>query len=199
MSTQSCILLVLGAGLSRRFGENDKLEAMLNDRPLAQHVLQIVTTLPWQQKRVVSRLGGTWHGAYDQSGFHRLINPEPERGLGSSLALGIRGLEPQDRVLICLADMPFITPAHLLRLCAASEAEPHLAFATSSPSYRGPPAVFPMESLLKLSPEEDMGARSLIRTAQLLCCPTHETTDIDDAASLAAITQASPPSDFPGT
>lgn len=189
MSTQSYVLLVLGAGLSRRFGEDDKLDALLDDRHLAQHVLHIVTTLPWQQQRVVSRLKGAWHEAYDQAGFQRLINQNPERGLGSSLALGITGLAPQARVLICLADMPFITPAHLMGLCAASEAEPHLVFATSAPSYRGPPAVFPVDSLLKLSPEGEMGARSLIRTAQLLSCPTHETIDIDDAANLKAAMQ----------
>lgn len=190
MSTKSCVLLILAAGLSRRYGSDDKLGATVGKQVLAHHILETVSALSWRDRRVVSRTDGAWHKAYDQAGFHRVINADPEQGLGSSLALGITGLAPQERVLICLADMPFIAAAQLISLCQASESEPDRIFATSSPTYRGPPAIFPVSSLLELPLTGDAGARPLLRSARFIPCTERETSDIDDAAGLNKANQS---------
>ncbi|GBR17144.1 nucleotidyltransferase family protein [Asaia spathodeae] len=179
MTGQECVLLVLGAGLSRRFGQDDKLEAVIGQRKLAHHLLGTVGNFNWQQKRVVHRASGNWHEAYDEAGFQSLINNAPERGLGASLALGITGLPPETRVLVCLADMPFISTDLVGTLRAASDAAPDQIFASHSPDYRGPPAVFPVSDLRTLDPDSENGARPLLRRARLIAATPDEIRDID--------------------
>ena len=80
--------LVLAAGAGHRFG-GDKLIAELDGRPLLQHVLDTVTAVRPVVTLVVIAAGMrgmerlAWHGA------RRLVNPEPERGLSSSVRLGL--------------------------------------------------------------------------------------------------------------
>src|SRR5690606_16562633 len=55
-------------------------------------------------------------------GWTALINPEPEAGLGSSLALaaGLALAGGRDALLVLLADMPLVTGEYLRELAAAA-------------------------------------------------------------------------------
>ncbi|GBQ82547.1 nucleotidyltransferase family protein [Asaia krungthepensis] len=180
------ILLVLGGGLSRRFGAEDKLETRIGSLPLAHHILSAVDHFPWHQKRAVCRTVGNWHAAYVAQGFELLVNPLPERGLGSSLALGTNGLSASARVFVCLADMPFVSHTHILALRQASDSVPDQIIASCAPNYRGPPAIFPVSSLSALDPNSDHGARPLLRLARLIPAPAEELIDIDYAGDVTA-------------
>jgi molybdenum cofactor cytidylyltransferase len=119
--------LVLAAGAGHRFG-GDKLVAELDGRPLLQHVLDTVAAVRPVVTLVViapamrgmERLA--WHGA------RRLVNREPERGLSSSVRLGLEASASEpgvDGVFILLGDQPRIAVVTLLAL--AREASSALA------------------------------------------------------------------------
>jgi CTP:molybdopterin cytidylyltransferase MocA/SAM-dependent methyltransferase len=106
--------IVLAAGAGRRFG-GGKLLANLEGRPILQHVLDALAEAGIVDPVVVVGAdaaamdrGITWRGA------RRVANPEPERGLSSSLQLGwaaATGARPRPgTVLVVLADQPRLDP-----------------------------------------------------------------------------------------
>jgi molybdenum cofactor cytidylyltransferase len=101
--------LVLAAGASARFG-GGKLLAMLDGRPLLQHVLD--RTAEAGLHEVVVVLGRDAHeleAAIQWRYETRVRNPAPEQGLASSLAVGIASLDAAvDAVLIMLGDQPLV-------------------------------------------------------------------------------------------
>jgi CTP:molybdopterin cytidylyltransferase MocA len=114
--------LVLAAGLSTRFG-SDKLMAPFRRRPLLQHALDAAMAARLQPVVVVvagEPAGIDWHGA------QRLVNPQPERGLASSLRLGLAALAagPAERAVILLGDQPLVSAAAIRALLAAAGRAP---------------------------------------------------------------------------
>ncbi|MGN6365929.1 nucleotidyltransferase family protein [Asticcacaulis taihuensis] len=95
--------VVLAAGASRRFGQDDKLRAEFDGKPFLGHVLDCLATLELGEVLVVARkpLPDVPH----------IVNLRPEAGMGHSLALGVAALKPCDAAFIVLADMPLIVPA----------------------------------------------------------------------------------------
>ena len=53
MKAEDCILVVLAAGLSVRFGEADKLMAELNGKPVLRHVIDNMASLPFAARFAV--------------------------------------------------------------------------------------------------------------------------------------------------
>lgn len=109
-TTVQIACLVLAAGLSRRFGSDNKLLALWRDRPLISWTLDLAVSSEFS-KAVVVRSGA--HGPIDDliSGHDRLLtidNPSPQEGMAGSLKLGVRALGAQDGVLVLLGDMPGI-------------------------------------------------------------------------------------------
>ena len=79
------LVAVLAAGRGTRFG-GGKLEAMCAGRPLGRWILDAVVEAGLVRGVIV-----TGRDAADfADGWTRLINPEPEAGLGSSLALAAK-------------------------------------------------------------------------------------------------------------
>lgn len=94
--------VVLAAGASRRFGQEDKLQAQFGDKSVLRHVLDGLAVLDLGEVLVVART--------PLAGVHHIVNPRPEAGMGHSLALGVAALKPCDGAFIILADMPLIVP-----------------------------------------------------------------------------------------
>lgn len=117
--------VVLAAGAGSRFG-GGKLLAALAGRPILAHVLDAVRTVGPAETVVV--LG---HGAADieagivWAGEHRIVNPDPDRGLSSSLKVGFDALtgpdarDDLDAVFVVLGDQPLVDPAVLRALIRA--------------------------------------------------------------------------------
>jgi molybdenum cofactor cytidylyltransferase len=105
-------VLVLAAGEGRRFGGH-KLLAQLQGRPILQHVLDAVAAAGPEVTLVV--LGADAAEAERQVQWreeHRVVNPDPGKGLSSSLKLGLARIQalPEavtlDAILVALGDQP---------------------------------------------------------------------------------------------
>lgn len=119
--------IVLAAGAGRRFG-GGKLLASLDGRPILQHVLDALAAAGIEDPVVVVGADAadldaaiTWRGA------RRVRNPEPDRGLSSSLQLGWAAAMSVDplpaSVLVVLGDQPRIDPS-VIRDLVAQPADP---------------------------------------------------------------------------
>ena len=107
--------LVLAAGSGSRFG-GGKLLARVAGRPVLQHVLDAVAEAGVDEVVVV--LGEDAAGieaAIEWRAERRVVNPEPGRGLASSLRIGFEAGGPtRDAVLVALGDQPLV-PAAVIR------------------------------------------------------------------------------------
>lgn len=109
------LVAVLAAGLASRFG-GGKLDADLGGKPLGQWALDAVVAAGLEPGLIV--VGPQVPAFADAAhGWALLPNTAPEAGLGTSVALAVREAEALDLdVLLLLADMPLLDPAHLKRL-----------------------------------------------------------------------------------
>ncbi|EKJ94908.1 MobA-related protein [Bradyrhizobium lupini HPC(L)] len=163
--------IVLGAGLSSRFGESDKLGAGLRGKPLAHHILPALQPFDWADKILVCRDKSDWIEAYTADGFRLVENVRPDQGMLSSLKAGVDDLEQAALAMIFLADMPFVTAEHVRRLLSLAISSHGRAVASKADNYRGPPAIFPIEALKQLPASGEGGARSLLASALFVKAP----------------------------
>ena len=174
---------VLAAGLGTRFG-GDKLEAMCAGKPLGRWVIEAVEAAGLGPGIIIT--GPEW--VTFAGGWTRAVNPEPEAGLGSSLALAVR-LVPRGKesLLILLADMPLVTPEYLRELAAMTAPA-----ATRYPEgHAGVPALLDRKLIEKAARlTGDRGAGPLLRGARLLDAPPGMLRDVDTPEDLAEVERA---------
>jgi len=111
--------LILAAGASTRFG-TDKLAAVVRGRTMLQHVVDAAADAGLRPVVVVIARQRT---ELDLRGARPVLNPEPARGLSSSLAVGLAALEQEhgvERVLVLLGDQPLVAQTAIGRLLAAA-------------------------------------------------------------------------------
>lgn len=179
---------LLAAGSSRRFGEADKLAAEFDGLMLGQHA---AFAFPLEFVRqawvIVPALGHLCEPGWRAMGFDPVVNPDAEKGMGSSVALAARlaQCEGLDALAILLADMPLVPASHYEALIASVTAPDDIA--TSARDHvRMPPAVFGrahFETLASLS--GDKGARDLLARGLVIECPEDWLIDIDTSEALA--------------
>ena len=118
--TDRVAAVVLAAGAGTRFG-GGKLLAPLEGRPILQHVIDRLAASGLEDVVVV--LGddaADVERTIDWRGARRIRNPDPSRGLSSSLQHGIEALAPGvDAALIVLADQPRLPPRAIRALLDA--------------------------------------------------------------------------------
>ena len=179
-ATDRVAAVVLAAGLSSRFGA-DKLLHPLNGKPLAAHIADTLTPMPLAYRIAICPADHAGRRAlFSARGFTVVENPDPARGMASSLALAAQHAIDLDAtaMLVCLADMPNVTSAHLRALIAGGAYADLVA--TESSGTRTPPAIFArsvLPQLLELT--GDHGARSLLRTASTVEAPPNLVRDVD--------------------
>jgi CTP:molybdopterin cytidylyltransferase MocA len=180
-------VVVLAAGRGERFG-GGKLDAVCAGKPLGCWVLDAVADAGLAPGTLVVGPGSV-HFADARPGWNLLVNPHPEQGLGTSLALAARAaLARGDRsLLILLADMPLVTPAYLRELAATKPPA-----ATGQPDdHAGVPALLDralMEKAATLT--GDRGAGPLLKAATLLDPPAGMLRDVDTLEDLAEVEAA---------
>lgn len=115
------VALVLAAGLGSRFG-GSKLLAPLGGVPILQHVLDRLAEAGVGEIIVVlGRDAAAVEASIAWRGERRVVNPEPERGLASSLRAGMAALDPDsDAVLVVLGDQPRVAPGTVRALLDAA-------------------------------------------------------------------------------
>ncbi len=158
------VALVLAAGAARRFGSQKLLEPLRGEPLVRASVDRVVAAGPEQTIVVVGRDGGAVRRALAGLPVTIVDNPDPDRGLSSSLRAGL-ALVPASAValLVTLGDQPIdrdeIIPALVARFGGDDSA-------VVAPRYRGVQglpvlfarAVFP--ELARLT--GDRGARSVV-------------------------------------
>jgi CTP:molybdopterin cytidylyltransferase MocA len=112
------MVVVLAAGLSTRFG-GDKLEAKCLGKPLGRWVLDAVQDAGLGPGIIVTGPEGV---SFANRWWTPLINPRPQDGLGSSVALAARHALAANvtAMLVLLADMPLVFPSFLKALAMHS-------------------------------------------------------------------------------
>lgn len=120
-------VVILAAGAGTRFG-GGKILALLDDRPMLQHVVDAAAEAGPDALIVV--LGRDADVAERIVGWGRAVrvrNPDPDRGLASSLQLGIAAAAavepPLDGVFVALGDQPRVRTSTLRALARAASAD----------------------------------------------------------------------------
>ncbi|RYE10099.1 MAG: nucleotidyltransferase family protein [Hyphomicrobiales bacterium] len=172
---------LLAAGLSRRYGAADKLLAAFNGKPLASHAADMLAALPFARHVAVCSPTGPLGDSLVASGFTLVPNAEPERGLGHSLSLAVKAATGHSSVLlICLADMPLVTPAHLLDLIGRANRSTIVASVADATAPPMPPVSIGRDYFARLSQlDGDQGARPLLATAIRVVAPPGTLRDFD--------------------
>ena len=178
IAVEACVLVLLAAGRSERFGDADKLQEVFLGQPLAFHVVTALEDMPFKARVAVC---SNTDLDFASRGYTVVQNGAPEDGMSGSVVLGVAAARALgcEAVVIALADMPRVTAAHVLRLLDAAD-EPDSVVASSNGLHPTPPALFgagQFSTLLLL--EGDSGARNLIRAGRRVIAPEAELLDID--------------------
>jgi molybdenum cofactor cytidylyltransferase len=112
--------VVLAAGAGTRFG-GGKLLARIDGRPVLQHVIDRLGEAGVTEVVVVLGADGrAIEATIDWRGARRVNNPDPSRGLASSLQVGIASLDAGvERALVVLGDQPKV-PIEAVRALVAT-------------------------------------------------------------------------------
>jgi molybdenum cofactor cytidylyltransferase len=86
IAVEECVLILLAAGRSRRFGDADKLQEPFLGKPLAYHVVTALEDVPFKARFVVC--SGT-ELDFASRGYAVLHNHNPDDGMSGSVKLGV--------------------------------------------------------------------------------------------------------------
>lgn len=180
--------LLLAAGAGTRFGGPKLLTAMVGGRSLAESsAATLCDVLP--RVCAVVRPGDTaLVRRLRRMGVELAVNPDPDRGLGSSIAAGVAATADADGWLVALADMPWVRAGSVRAVADALGR----GAAIAAPCYRGRrghPVGFAAAlrpALLALDGPD--GARVLLRRGDVVAVPVDDPgvlADVDTPADLA--------------
>lgn len=161
-----CVLLAAGAG--KRFG-GDKLLYEVDGSSLIARALALYAGAPFSARVCVVRAGEERISALaNAAGFHAAVNPDADRGVGTSVSTGtLAALERRpdlDGILYAVGDQPYLTRASVTRLLEAFGREPGKIVSLSYGGERGNPAVFPRAFFVELAAlDADVGGGAVIR------------------------------------
>lgn len=183
IKAEETVLILLAAGKSARFGDTDKLEQDYLGAPLAFHVVTALEAVPFARRIAVvsdTKLD------FATRGYDVIANDAPERGVSSSIRLGVAAARERDprAVLIAMADMPRVTASHIYRLLDYADADDTI-LASSDGKQPRPPALFGrnrFDWLMNLS--GDSGAREMIMKAHHMIAVPNELMDVDTPEDL---------------
>jgi molybdenum cofactor cytidylyltransferase len=172
--------ILLAAGLSRRFGEADKIAAPIDGVPLGLHAARLLGAMPFLARIVVT---GPDSLDYAREGFTIVVNAQPEQGMSHSIRLGVRAARKSgaEAILIALADMPFVRHDHIGHMLDRYEdAQSIIASRNHAPC---PPALFGNAWFHRLEGlEGERGAKALLHAAKLITPDPRTLADFDTQA-----------------
>ena len=189
--------IILAAGQSRRMGAANKMAVDVNGAPMVSRVAD--TVLASKAAPVIVVVGHepeTVRKILNGRDITFVENSDYANGLSTSVIHGLNAL-PDDvnAFLVCLGDMPRITPAQIDRLIAAFD--PIESRAICVPTFQGKwgnPILFDRRFIEEIkSLTGDRGARSLLDSYPELVCEVEMSDDsvlidVDTPESLAKLT-----------
>ncbi len=160
-------LVLTAAGSSKRFG-SDKLAYPIDGKPMLLHALELYDRL---KDRFVSRTVVLQPGAEERRRaaermeYQVTENPDPERGMASSVVLGTESAMKAgpDGILYAVGDQPRVTETTVLKLIEAFQKDPTRIVAPAAHGRRGNPVLFPKDLFSELlSLTGDVGGSQVI-------------------------------------
>lgn len=162
--------VLLAAGTSSRFGDENKLLATYDGEPLVRHAARtlveaglepLVAVVGHQRDRVAAALDGL--------GFEIVDNPHYDDGQATSVRRGVEALSPDadtvDAVVFALGDMPAVAPASVRALVDAYRTGEWTALAAAFGGQRGNPVLFGREHFGALTDVSgDTGGRRILQS-----------------------------------
>lgn len=191
--------IVLAAGASRRFGEDNKLLALVDGRPLIARVVNALSIGGVADIIVVTGHDGSNVEATLRGRPVRFVPNESWRtGMGSSIAAGAAALDDGvTGAFVVPGDMPLLSPQLIAALISAFEANKHekIIYPATTAGEQRNPVLWPRRhfgALLSLPPEK--GAKALLQLVTSECVAVVATdavlSDIDTPAQLEAARKA---------
>ena len=155
--------IVLAAGLARRMGRQ-KLLLPLQGKAVVRWAVERITPHVGDVVVVTGQDDAAIREALAGLAVRFAVNPSPQSGQGSSIAVGVAALKPWTRAaLIALGDQPRVPDAVVPALLAALE---RAGKAVVAPVYRGTqgtPVLFAAEVFAELRTlTGDAGARAVV-------------------------------------
>ncbi|KMY69299.1 hypothetical protein AAU61_04605 [Desulfocarbo indianensis] len=184
---------VLAAGEGRRFG-GGKQTALLGGHPLVCWPVQAALQAGLHGVLVVTGSHGpaVRRALPADSRVEALINPQPEQGMGGSLALAARRARELDAVglVMLLGDMPFVTARSIAQVAGAAEEAPAGAAAGEVAGKRSHPVAFMRRHFDELAGlGGDKGARDVLARLRtglaLVGVEPQSRLDVDNLEDLA--------------
>jgi CTP:molybdopterin cytidylyltransferase MocA len=191
--------IVLAAGAASRFG-SPKALAQLQGRPMLQHVLDSLAAAGLTEVVVV--LGAAADHVESAIAWRqerRVRNPAPERGLASSLGVGLTSLSLDvDAALVALGDQPRLRPEVVREVVGAWRRTGRPIAVARYPRDGAPNPVLLDRSMFEraLALEGDRGMGPLIRSSPDLVTEVAvagDNPDVDTPADLARLAKGSAP------
>lgn len=185
--------VILAAGASTRMGR-PKLAIPVRGTPMIRRVAE--AALASRCGEVIVVLGThaeLYRSLLDGLAVRIVENPDPARGMGSSLRTGAESVSSiASGVVILLADQPFVSADVINRLIEAAAADRRRIVASAHRGVACPPAYFPRRFFPELTAlEGDRGARSVIQAhageCVLVPLPESCAVDVDTGADLSTI------------
>jgi molybdenum cofactor cytidylyltransferase len=148
------VAIVPAAGKAERFG-GSKLAADVGGEPLLNRTLRSLLDGGVERVVVVLAPGATFATVelLNDPRVRRVINPNPERGMFSSIQIGLAA-EDGDPFLVLPGDMPFVKPATVTAV-AGEAARTGRVVSPRFQGRRGHPVAFPQrlrDGILKADP-----------------------------------------------
>lgn len=183
MSAANIACVVLASGLSKRFGEIDKLSVDLCGKPVLSHVLDAAVTVGFGEVFVVSKTK-----VADE--FQWVKNENPKDGQGNTLRLGLGAArrEKWETCVVLLGDMPLISSSYIKKLIQKNVFNQPIVSLSSS--IRMPPALFNGDAIeMILSQKSALGARALfnILDPMTVKLDSDSARDVDTPEDLARV------------
>lgn len=182
MFDPSIAVALLAAGCGDRFA-GDKLGADLDGRPLWRSAADAAEQAGFATRILIASADNL--AAFEQGCWDVVVNPRASEGMGTSVACAAEAARDAKRLVLILADMPFVEPAHL-RALALGEG---VVFTRYPDGRRGIPAGFPASAFARLqSLQGDRGASAQSwgeDASELAPASPYSLFDIDTADDLA--------------
>lgn len=101
LNPSSIALIMLSAGLGSRMRGESKMKKVWEGKPLLDHSLEAGLSFPFRERLLVAKDLTLYEG------YRTIVNPEPQRGMHSSIRLAIACLDqPVLGAVLCLGDQP---------------------------------------------------------------------------------------------
>jgi molybdenum cofactor cytidylyltransferase len=156
--------LVLAAGMGRRMSGPNKMLLPFRGKPMVRWAVEAACASCADRVVLVTGRDGeaVWQAAETDLRIERVHNPAPERGLASSLQLGLSALNDADAIAVLLGDMPLVDAALVDHLFSGWRDDAYALVPTHEGVIGNPVILSAQAARDCMALEGDSGARKLI-------------------------------------